>query len=447
MTASRTWLWPALIAVQIVLVGVFLLSPGLAVAIALGVAVAVLVLEKPVLGVGLIVAARVIGSEALTFVRIGPLGLGLYEALAILCLPALAHAAVSKGRSMWVAWSWKWPFLALVGWGVLSLAWSTNPAEGVDSLVPVLPVLFNTTLVLVFVRSLDDVRTVLWCWLGAAVLVCLATLLVNLTGTDVGAVAFEAASRGGRETGLGQQPNWFAMTLYFIVPSGFALAFVERGPRRLVALAASALVGIVMVSSGSRGGATACLLALLVASAGSARVRYWLLRALGAGVAAFGLAFVLDPGGISRAIGRIVEGTGVMANFRPWNWQACIEMFVDTRGVGVGLGGYAELLRAYNPFLAQTLYNYPHGVFWQVLAHLGVVGLLLLGWGAWRVFRMQAEASRLAGDRPFRVLVWVMSGTLVGYVAWTFFEFALMEKPFYEFLALATALHAVLRRS
>ena len=133
-----------------------------------------------------------------------------------------------------------------------------------------------------------------------------------------------------------------------------------------------------------------------------------------------------------------------MANYRPWNWQACVEMFLDTRGLGVGLGGYADLLRSYNAFLAQTLYNYPHGVIWQVMAHLGVVGLVLLAWAVWRIVRMQLEAARTAGR--LRVVVWVMSGTMLGYAGWTFFEFALMEKPFYEYLAIATALAAVVRR-
>ncbi len=431
---------------QCLLVGVFIVSPQGAVALAAGLCVALVALQRPVLGVGLIVASRIIGNEALTFVRFGPVGIGLYEAIAVICLPVLITTAVMRGRRLWVSWPWKAPFLLLVAWAALSLVWSAKPSQGLADLVPVLPVLLNLTLILVFVRTWGDLRTVLWCWLGAAVLLCLATLLLNLVGVDVGEVSFEAASRGGRETGLGQQPNWFAMTLYFIVPAAFGLAYIERGRARLAALLGGCLVFLVMVSSGSRGAVAATLIALLVSALGSPRVRRWLIRSLGGGAAALGLAFVLDPGGISRAIGRIVGSEAIMANYRPWNWQACIEMFVDTGGLGVGLGGYSELLPAYNALLAQTIYDYPHGVFWQVLAHLGVVGLVLLAWGVWCVFRMQRQAAERAGEGPLRVMVKVLGGTLVGYSAWTFFEFTLLEKPFFEFLALATALHLLLGR-
>jgi len=408
--------------------------------------VAIVALQRPVLGVGLIVASRIIGNEALTFLRVGPVGIGLYEAVAVICLPVLVTAAVMRSRRLWVSWPWKAPLLLLVAWAAFSLRWSANPSEGLGDLIPVLPVLLNVTLVLVFVRTWEDLRTVLWCWLGAAVLLCLATLLLNLVGIDVGEVSFQAAARGGRETGLGQQPNWFAMTLYFIVPAAFGLAYLERGSARVAAVLGGSLVFLVMVSTGSRGGVAATVIALLVSALGSPRVRRWVLRALGGGGAGLALAFVLDPGGISRAIGRILGSDAFMVNYRPWNWQACMEMFVDSRGLGVGLGGYSDILPAYNSLLASTVYDYPHGVFWQVLAHLGLVGLALLAWGVWRVFRMQREAARRAAQGPLRVMVKVMGGTLVGYAAWTFFEFTLLEKPFFEFLALATALHLLLGR-
>lgn len=434
------------LAVQVLLLGVALVSVELAVVLAAGTVAALVVLERPVVGVGLIVASRVIGNEGLTIARVGPVGLGLYEAVALLSLPAVLHVLLKKRTPLVVDWPWRTPFALLLGWGALSLLWSREPMEGLGDLLPSLPVLYNTTLILVFVRTWPDLRAVLWCWLGGAVLVCLATIVLNLAGIDVGSVSFQAAAGGGRETGLGQQPNWFAMTLYFIVPTGFALALFERGWRRLLVLGSSLLVFLVMVSSGSRGGLAATAIALLVASLGSPAVRSWMLRLGFGAVAALGLAFVVDGGGISRAIGRIAAGAGVMANVRPWNWEACTGMFLDSSGLGIGLGGYSSVLAAYNPWLAQSIYDYPHGVFWQVGAHLGLLGLVLLGWLVLRVVRMQLRSAREAPSSRMRALVLVMSGTLAGYAGWTFFEFTLLEKPFFEFLALSTALALQMRR-
>ena len=51
----------------------------------------------------------------------------------------------------------------------------------------------------------------LWFWVGASVSVGVLTLVLDAAGIMTSSVVFQAASGGGRETGLGQQPNWFAM--------------------------------------------------------------------------------------------------------------------------------------------------------------------------------------------------------------------------------------------
>ena len=105
-----------------------------------------------------------------------------------------------------------------------------------------------------------------------------------------------------------------------------------------------------------------------------------------------------------------------------------------------------ELLPQYNNYVAQSLYTYPHGIFWEFLAHYGAVGLLLLGWLVVSVIRMSAELVRMAKGTEAEVFAWTMPAAMLGYAAWSFVEFSLTEKPFWEFLSLYTALYLIVKR-
>jgi hypothetical protein len=128
------------------------------------------------------------------------------------------------------------------------------------------------------------------------------------------------------------------------------------------------------------------------------------------------------------------------------NWLVCYQEFVDTWGRGIGAGGYVTLLAKYNWYIYQSVYRYPHGIFWGLMAHYGAVGLFLFGWLSLRVFRMGRELVAWTRGSQLEVLAWTMPATLLGYAAWSFVEFEYNEKPFWEFLALYTALYLVVGR-
>ena len=44
------------------------------------------------------------------------------------------------------------------------------------------------------------------------------------------------------------------------------------------------------------------------------------------------------------------------------------------------------------------------------------------------------------------VFAWTMPAAMLGYAAWSFVEFSLTEKPFWEFLSLYTALYLIVSR-
>jgi hypothetical protein len=121
-------------------------------------------------------------------------------------------------------------------------------------------------------------------------------------------------------------------------------------------------------------------------------------------------------------------------------------MFFDSYGLGIGAGGYEDLLPQYNNYVAQSLYTYPHGIVWEVVAHYGVVGLTLLGWLVISVVRMAGQLIEWSRGTEAEVFAWTMPAAMLGYFAWSFVEFTLTEKPFWEFLTVYTALYLIVKR-
>jgi hypothetical protein len=74
------------------------------------------------------------------------------------------------------------------------------------------------------------------------------------------------------------------------------------------------------------------------------------------------------------------------------------------------------------------------------MAHYGLIGLSLGAWTIVIVFRMARELIMISRGSAIEVFAWTMPATMLGYIAWSFVEFEINDKPFWEFLALYTAL-------
>lgn len=433
--------------VQIAAVGVFALKPMAAISLVVAIVGAVVVLEHPVLGVGLLLSARLLSTGATVFVRVGRMGIGPFEPVLLVCLMALVVHAALHGTQLWRRWPWRVPFLGFTVWIGLSLLWSENPRDGLSDLLPMFIVLANTVVILAFIRTWKHFRWMLWFWVGASVLVGVLTILLDAAGISTTEVTFQAASGGGRETGLGQQPNWFAMHLMFIIHTAFGMALVERRRWLKIGLVISGFfVFVMMLKSGSRGGAYATLIGGVLAALAQPLFRKWFLRFLILTVLIFALGMAFDVGDSSKALNRIVSNMSLRQNYRQLNWLTCIQMFFDSYGLGIGAGGYEDLLPQYNNYVAQSLYTYPHGIVWEVVAHYGVVGLTLLGWLVISVVRMAGQLIEWSRGTEAEVFAWTMPAAMLGYFAWSFVEFTLTEKPFWEFLTVYTALYLIVKR-
>ncbi|MBK9643785.1 MAG: hypothetical protein IPO67_01270 [Deltaproteobacteria bacterium] len=440
------WALVAIFGLQLFTFLLFMIEPVLAAALAAGLAAAGAVLVSPLAGVALLIAARLFTTGAIVFTYIGGFGIGPYELVLVLCALAVVVRASLDRLPLNIQFPWRAPFLALFSWICLSLTWSVSRSEGIKDILPLVMVMANVGAILAFVRTWRDFLWMVRAWLITCVGIGLVTILIDQLGITVG-VSFKAAESGGRETGLGQQPNWFAMNLFFVIPAAFGLALVERQLwARLAAVVGGLFVMFSMLGAGSRGGAYATVIGVALTALGHPTLRRYLVGIGGVSAVGVAAAAILDIGGIGRALGRIALGVSLEQNYRPWNWAACVQMFTDTYGRGIGVGGYETLLPDYNYLLSQSLYTYPHGIFWEVIAHYGIVGLGLVTWLVFVVIKMSADTIRLARGTEAVVFAWAFPASMLGYVAWSFVEFTLAEKPFWEWLALYTALTLALQR-
>jgi O-antigen ligase len=445
--AGGPWILAVLIVVQLIAVAVFALNPMAVLAMVAAVVGAVVVLERPVLGVGLLFAARLLSTGATVFVRVGRMGIGPFEPVLLLCLLGLVFHAAVNGTRLWRPWPWRAPLIGFMLWVGLSLLWSHNPKDGLSDLMPLFIVLANAMVILAFIRTWAQFKLMLWFWVGASVTVGVLTLALSAAGIAVTDVTFKAASGGGRETGLGQQPNWFAMHLMFIIHTAFGMALVER--RRWVRIGlviAGFFIFVMMLKSGSRGGAYATLIGGVLAALAHPLFRKWFVRFLAISAVIFLVGIVFDVGDTAKALKRITSTMVLGQNYRQLNWLTCMQMFQDSWGLGIGAGGYEDLLPEYNNYVAQSLYTYPHGIVWELMAHYGVVGLGLLGWLLASITGMARELIAWTKGTEAEVFAWTMPAAMLGYFAWSFVEFTLTEKPFWEFLSLYTALYLIVGR-
>jgi hypothetical protein len=441
----RRWLLWLLLA-QLPLVALMVLDWRIPVALVVGAALVLGAVRKPLWAVGAVIAGRLISTGSMSFIRIGKINIGLFEPLLAVALVALAWHAITRQQRLLHRFPWRAPLLVFAAWQCVGLLWCESLGQGIQELIAVGVILATTTIILTYVQTTDDVRTVLAAWLVSSVVIGLLAAGTDFTGVGDMKDTWEIASKGGRETGLGQQPNWFAMNLMFIVLPAFALAAMERSDqhswRRWAFVLAGFFVFFSQLRSGSRGGIYSLVIGASVVGLAHPIARKWLLRFGGGALAVF-VFYSLFGGGTStsKAVRRIVMNLGNTwgEDVRQQNWLVCMQMFGETWGRGVGPGGYAELLQHYNWRIYDSIHRYPHGIAWGLAAHYGVIGLACAGWLLARVVGMGRDLVKWTKGTPLEILAWTMPATMLGYILWSFVEFNFDDKPFWEFLAVFTA--------
>ena len=430
--------------VQVLLLAGFLVDWRLPLLATAGFVIGVFLLDRPAWAVCGMLAARLLSTGTTSFFSIGRVQIGLFEPVLLFALIALGLRAALAQKRLWVSFPWKPIHLAVLGWNVVGLAWCVRVGDGLKDVLGLGVILATSSVIVAFIDTWERFRGALWTWIVTCVVIGLLAVGGDALGlTDYGA-QWKASASGGRETGLGQQPNWFAMNLMFVIHACFAFALVHRSVLARAGLFASGVfVTLAMLTSGSRGAAYSVVIGAGIVALGLPRFRVWALRlALVAGVT-FGLAWAGLLGEAGRGFNRIAQNVDVIfaRDIRGMNWAACVGMFTETSGLGIGPGGYIDNLQKYSDWLYHSVYRYPHGIFWGQLAHGGVVGVLLLFALVASVTRMAVQTVRDCRGTVAEPLAWAMPASLAGYFCWSFVEFNIDEKPAWEWLALLTCLH------
>lgn len=435
---------------QVVLLIIFLIDWKIPVVLAGGFVVAAVMLDMPVWSVGIMIAARLVSTTTTSFFTISGISIGLFEPVLALAAGSLFLRAIFAKRPLWQNWPWKPVYIAHLIWLFIGLfGWSVKLGDGLKDIVPLIVVFATSTVIIAFIDTWDHVKLMLWFWIGSCVMVGLLSMFGSALGFSDFSSQWKAAE-GGRETGLGQQPNWYAMNLMFVVHSTAAFALVQkRASLRWGLMLACLWIFYSMMTSGSRGGAYAIVIGGALVSLGQPMFRRWFMGLAVGGLLVIGVAMTTGLIDLGSGINRIVANIDVLfaQDIRGMNWAACIGMFTDTFGLGIGPGGYIDMLAKYSWFIYESVYRYPHGIFWGEMAHTGVVGILMLIWMVVVVTRMSWQTIQDTKGTEAEVLAWSMPASMAGYFAWSFVEFSYDEKPFWEWLALFTALHLVARKA
>lgn len=438
------------LAAEVFLLFTFSYNQKLPVLLTAAVVILMLILDNPVWAVGLMLAGRLLSTGTLSFFTIGKMSIGLFEPVLLLALVVLGLRAVFEQKKLWREWPWQLAYGLILGWNALGLFWCQSVSDGVKEIIGLCIIVATNFIIIAFIETWEDVKLMLWFWILSCALIGILSIFGDQLGLTSYATQWKAAAGGGRSTGLGQQPNWFSMNLMFVVQATAAFALIQR--ERLLRwglLVCSLFIFLTQMSSGSRGGAYSIVIGAAIVALGQPVIRKWLAGFSAVGGVVFGVALLGNLGAYGRALNRISMNLDQLfaRDIRGMNWAACGQMFLGSDGLGIGPGGYVDYLRIYNWWLYNSVYRYPHGIFWGQMAHGGIIGILLLVFLVVAIGRMCIQTIRDTAGTEASGIAWAMTSSMVGYFAWSFVEFNFNEKPFWEWLALMTALHLVARKA
>lgn len=306
-----------------------------------------------------------------------------------------------------------------LAYAILSLLWSGYPDAALLALARLIP---NIILIAIVFTAINNRRDML---------VILAAYLVGSLGTAFFGVVLPVMTEQSlsRLTGLAGDANYAAAQLLSALPIGVALFFLVNKLWLRLGVAGATLACLAgLVATGSRGALVAGVISTIVAII-VVEPRYRLRAAGAAAVTAFLVLVMLVTVAPPSARERIAElpqnisgqtGLSETSVGRTELWRVAGQMGLDNPIGGVGVGQFPNNSGQYSyrlsklertDFLLETP-KVAHNAYLQVLAEVGLVGLLLFGAIIVISFVLLRQAYRLS-DNNLRVVVTSIT------VAWT----------------------------
>lgn len=419
-------------------------APSLGIALALGIVFVVTVLQSLALGLAIFIVITFLESVS----GVGDLSAAkLAGGLLVLGWAGATLTEEGSGRQLLrdhpLAAA---AILTLGAWATMSALWAELPDEALGGAQRWI---LNLAMFPIVYTAIREPRHVRWVF-GLFVFGALLSAGLGVMG------AASAPTEAARLEGSGVNANELGLLLVVAAILAGALGASRElpGPVRAAAWGASGLSLVALVSTASRGALVGLVVALLVAPllAGRGR-RMFVVAMVGMAVAAAGsYAVALAP---TEDLERITEadatGTG-----RTEIWTIGWRMVQDRPVLGVGADNYGTSTIQYllQPggltrsefFVDQD--KVAHNVYLQVIAELGVIGLLLfLAVVGFSLRELWLAAGRFArrGERTLDLLSRALLIALCGHLAaWTFSS-DIYSKQLWLLLAMAVAIGALSR--
>jgi putative inorganic carbon (HCO3(-)) transporter len=415
-------------------------SPKLAVGGVAGLAFVAIAMRAPAAGLGLFTILAffsvITAGSNLTVIKMA--GLALAAVAAVRILRSHGQAGNLLRDHPWLAWL----AIALGMWSIASMMWALSASTAETNGVRLVEGLVLIFVVYGSVRSVSDLRMVLWSFM-------LGALLAAAYGIIHGPTNPNAVSR--LSGGVGD-PNELAACL---VPAlAFALGLYitsKRGWERLAVVGCAAVVTPALFLTQSRGGLVALVAMVIVGilCAGRLRRRALVLTAIVAGV---GLTYftIFATAAATARVSSAGDGTG-----RVDLWSVAIKMFQNHPLGGVGSGNFPNAAPAYTPGTISLprfdliLYTpeVTHNTYLQMAAELGVVGLVVFVGLVGLSLYVAVKALRRLPEKDSEV-AWLVRSTIVAavgmFTAYFFFS-AQYEKQLWLILGLLAIVPAVTR--
>jgi len=206
-------------------------------------------------------------------------------------------------------------------------------------------------------------------------------------------------------------PNDLAFALCMAAALSFYIVVAKTGAARWLHLA---LLGVIVggvAATLSRGAAVGATFGVVWGiMLGRVRPRY-LVSALVVAVVTVAAIYSVDPQRVALAVEMKQAWGGVNVSDRFDRWRIALHMMTDNPVLGVGVGNYGVLYRAYGG--AELLgneggeaHNVAHNMYLEVGAEMGVLGLLaflaLLGVALWMAIQLVASERAASARGPDR---------------------------------------------
>lgn len=396
------------------------------------------------------------------------MGLAVLALLSFLdVLPQSGSLSLAKGAGLVLALAWiarvglnarderdlfadhsqlAWLLIAFFAWAVLTLLWAEQTGLGLTALSRYAPNLLLLPIAYMAVRQQRDLKLVLAAIVFGAVIAAAYGIVQPPT----------SAIENTRATGTIGDPNELAAALLagLAIGAGFAVARGSSLALRLGGLLAVPLCAAGIFLSASRGGLIALGVTLVAATVAAGRWRA-AVTALCAALAAGGVLYFTQLAALP-ARERLLTANGGSGRSDLWKVGLRVVRAHPVGGVGVGNSEHAAVNYVLQPgvihYSALIFSSEPfpvHNTYLQVLAEMGVPGLLLFLAVIVVCLGCALRAARFAAQRQDVTMEALARGVflaLVGMAVANFFISVQYDKLLWLLLGLCPAMLAIARR-